>query len=421
MSDAVTQTGVITEQTWNKMTHKVHVTVQLDAAVTTAPPNLKGQKVAVTLGTVAPPVVVDPPAATPVALSGTLTKVVLESSTVIGLVVTAPLPTGFRDKDAQAYVGLTMTAASPGIQSSTGVIESAVISGTSLVLTLRVSTALTQAQADQIAAAHLAATLTLGGGSTPPVVDPPVVTPPSTGAILAAADFNDGTYGGLTNAEAPGHNKIIPDPTGAGRGNVLQISYEGAPGNDGPTADLNQYSEWKPSKKLGKPITHGQVVSFQGDLFFPANTPRFSDTAILRKGLYLRTNAPNNKECGLVFGSGGTNGDLWGISIDGGGITHGVYTYGTYRMKAGVWQRIQYELTMNSAPGKADGRFRLWVDGKLIEDHSGLAFTAAGESTSAGFDWLTIGHQREGGSGDVHISEVRYWDNVVYTDGPVNA
>jgi hypothetical protein len=46
---------------------------------------------------------------------------------------------------------------------------------------------------------------------------------------------------------------------------------------------------------------------------------------------------------------------------------------GNWRFRTGVWHRIDQEVRLNT-PGRADGRIRVWFDGRQVLDRGGLTF-----------------------------------------------
>ncbi len=62
---------------------------------------------------------------------------------------------------------------------------------------------------------------------------------------------------------------------------------------------------------------------------------------------------------------------------------------GNWRFKPGQWQRIEQELWLNQ-PGQADGRARVWVDGKLVLDQKDLIFRTAPELQIDGIFFSTF-------------------------------
>jgi hypothetical protein len=246
----------------------------------------------------------------------------------------------------------------------------------------------------------------------------PTTVSPSAVAALAAAmsqraqqqseriahDFNDGTFGPFDNS-TPGHNSIVDDPTNSGHGKVLQIKYDGV----GKNADLNQYAAWLPKSGL----SHGSTFFFRGEIYYPASTPRITDTGVLRKIIYFRTDRPGNKQCDLVLFQWGSQ---IGIDVETPNTTQ-LTKYNIFSLNIGAWNTVQLQVTTNSQPGLSDGTLRVWDNGALVYENLHIAFTSAADPASTRWSWLTFGHQREGATGDGAINEVRYWDNIVFTTG----
>ncbi|MDB4912938.1 MAG: hypothetical protein JWM95_582 [Gemmatimonadetes bacterium] len=223
---------------------------------------------------------------------------------------------------------------------------------------------------------------------------------------IATHDFNDGTFGPYTN-DTPGHNSIIADPTGAGRGSVAQVKYD-YPANGGGQIDLNQYFSLYPKTSY----SYGSTVFFRGYVYFPANTVKLTDQNVLRKLVYWRTDAPNLTQCNLVV-------LMWGDQIMMNVATspsndvsspHGVAT-----LVGDQWTRVEMQVTMNSAAAVNDGIVRLWINGSLVWERLDMRLTETTASATVKWAWWGIGHQREGDGIETTVDERRYWDNVAFS------
>jgi hypothetical protein len=85
-----------------------------------------------------------------------------------------------------------------------------------------------------------------------------------------------------------------------------------------------------------------------------------------------------------------------------------------WALPVGRWNRLELQVVMNSKPGSADGTVRVWLNGAPVDSLLNVPFDAASDPATTRWNWLTAGHQREGAAGDADISEVRYWDNLVW-------
>ncbi len=242
-------------------------------------------------------------------------------------------------------------------------------------------------------------------------VDPPVPIPtiPVGPERLAAATFDDSTFGDLTN-DTPGHNSIVDDPTASGHGKILKINYASL--SDGANADLNQFASWDPIAGL----SHGSTFYFIGQVYFPTNTAHFTDA--LRKLIYFRTNlGTDGQQCDYVLNMFGTDVGLEISAPSIGDVRWG----GLYTMPLGKWVTIEVSIAMNSAPGVRDGSTTVWINGKQVLAKTGIAFTQASDPADTRWSWLAIGTQREGTAGDTAIDELRYWDSIGFATRRIGA
>lgn len=307
---------------------------------------------------------------------------------------------------ARGTIAKALVPVSGGHPSITIVLDTTLPRGASLTILNGLKATVTITAAQQIPTPTPAPTPAPNPTPTPPPL--PVVTPPPANAsVLASANFDDGTYGSLL-AETPGHLAIIADPTNSGHGKVMQVSYACGGGQPaciqpGTTrADLNQFASWNPTAGLGL----GTTFVFKGQVFIPANTPRFTD-GTLRKLVYFRTNGSTIFDYVInLFGQ-----DV-GLEIDGANQPSARWSTG-FSMPLGQWVTLEIAITNNSKVGVKDGSTTIWINGAQVLQRTGIAFI---NTSTERWSWLAIGHQREGVDGDsTPIAEVRYWDNVVFS------
>lgn len=250
--------------------------------------------------------------------------------------------------------------------------------------------------------------------ATVPVAAPvavPVAVPAARRAVaspvIAAHDFNDGTFGPFTN-DTPGHNSIVDDPTRSGHGKVVRISYRGS-APDG-AIDLNQYF----SSPVGG---HGYGKTFfaAGDVYFPTTTLNLGDPRVLRKLFYFRVNdAESGQTTNLVLLMLGNQ-----LMINWSGPSFSINSpEALAAITPGRWSRIEMQTTMNSAPTAEDGIIRLWVDGALVYSTADVKLTEPTWRSPRWKSWW-VGHQREGNHVETSVDEERYWDNVVFSTSPI--
>jgi hypothetical protein len=245
--------------------------------------------------------------------------------------------------------------------------------------------------------------------TTPSPTDTTTKPPSAAGTVLASVNFDNGSYGAMST-DAPAHDSIVVDPTNSGHGKVLRVTYAcggGQPACVVPpntVADLNQYLWYLPANGG---VAHGQTICVNADMYVPPDTPRWTDGLVLRKLTYFWL---TGHQASVVVGSGGTNSNIYGTDTQ-----NGAGVKSQFVMQAGVWTHMQIQLTMNSTPGAKDGVFKLWINGKLVGNMTGLAYTNAGASTSTKMQTLAFGYQREGAPGEASILEYHYWDNFVFS------
>lgn len=221
------------------------------------------------------------------------------------------------------------------------------------------------------------------------VVTATPTAPPAT--ILAAADFEDGTIGPFSHHGHSGRGlyEIIPDPTGSGRGNVLHLIYLDPPTG---SSDTESYIRWSPPQD--KPITYGDTVYSYGQFYI---VPNGFDG--------------NRKLWRYYVGSqGGPGSDItiWTsqvLRVEGAGLFQNTQAPVTF----GQWHTLGVQLTMNSAQGVQDGRFRVWLDGQQVFDEN---FDPLREGVGT-LSSIRFGYQTQSTRDTVNLDDHRYWDNVV--------
>ena len=241
--------------------------------------------------------------------------------------------------------------------------------------------------------------------------DPTEPTGPFVPPNLTSADFDDGSFDALFD-ETSG-NSVIADPTGSGRGFVYRTVYQGTNGtNLDSRADLNRFVSYNPTSGL----SHGSTVFFRGDVYFPANTPNFTNGNVLRKLTYWRTDRSLNQQVDFVL-------LMWGnrLAVSVARPGHEDHKNNVFAFNAGQWYQLEIQATMNSRPGSSDGIVRVWVNGAKVYEKLDESFTQASDPASTRWNWLTVGHQREGAFDDTgapiesSIDEERYWDRVAFS------
>lgn len=214
---------------------------------------------------------------------------------------------------------------------------------------------------------------------------------PEDQTILAEADFEDGTIGPFSHHGHSGRGlyEIIPDPTGSGRGNVLHLIYlDPATGS----SDTESYILWSPPQD--KPITYGDTVYSYGQFYIVPNG--YSGN----RKLWRYYVGPQ--------GGPGSDITIWisnTLRVEGAGLYQNTQAPVTF----GQWHTLEVQLTMNSAQGVQDGRFRVWLDGQQVFDQNFDPLRQGVGTLSS----IRIGYQTQSTRDTVNLDDHRYWDNVV--------
>ena len=362
--------------------------------------------------------------AAPIARSGPVVSGTVVNG-ILSLTVTTTSADTVSTATAARYVGIRVVLTSPGLPSSRGTVTAAKVTNGTLSLTTQIDGEQPVTDADVppligvITTVTPSATAVATGQSSATTVPAAPTSARVSGSgsvrasgakLIASADFDDGTFGSLTNETSS--NSVIADPTGSGRGNVYRAVYRGMNGATMDTrADLNKFISYNPKSGL----SHGSTVFFRGDVYFPANTPNFTNGNVLRKLTYWRTDRPSNQQVDFVLNMWGNQ---LGVSVARPG--HEDHRNNIFAFNAGQWYRLEIQATMNSRPGSSDGIVRIWVNGAQVYEKLDESFTQASDPASTRWSWLTVGHQREGAFDqrgnpiENAITEERYWDDVSF-------
>lgn len=219
------------------------------------------------------------------------------------------------------------------------------------------------------------------------------------GTILAKADFENGTIGPFSHHGHSGRGlyEIIPDPTGSGRGNVLHLIYlDPATGS----SDTESYILWSPPQD--KPITYGDTVYTSGEFYIVPN------------------GYSGNRKIWRYYvgeqGGAGSDITIWisnTLRVEGAGI----YQNTEAPTPFGVWHKLEVQLTMNTAQGVKDGRFRVWLDGQQVFDEN---FDPLREGVGT-LSSIRFGYQTQSTRDTVNLDDHRYWDNLTISRSRVGA
>jgi hypothetical protein len=234
--------------------------------------------------------------------------------------------------------------------------------------------------------------------ATTPTPTPAPVAPtpaPSSSSVLAAANFDDGTFGQV--APGSGAIDIVADPTSRATGKVLRIHYANNPSAGNVDANLGVWPNGVPSIGLGDSLW------FAGD-FYVDNT-----LDAMRKLTYWSNGAGVQFITTLQPGFGPDSNQFY-MDVEG---AQSRSTYTTF-VRTRAWHHFVVSMRVNSSTSAADGLARAWIDGTLVATMTGVQWIS---SSGCAFNSWGVGYQAQA---SYAISEYRYWDNVIYSKSPLN-
>ena len=210
---------------------------------------------------------------------------------------------------------------------------------------------------------------------------------------IAVTDFSTGSSSPFTVASGSvtgnADINIMSDPTGLMGGQIARIHFVRS--STGTSPDVNRALQFRRS------VYHGQTVFFRGRIMIP--TPAANMTHAMRKLFYVQTGSPSSSFC--VIKADGT-------SLKAEVTNSRLFRIGSIPFGKPFW--IEAQITVNSAPGVADGIFRVWQDGVLVVDHNDVEWIdnqAAGQN----FNRFMFGQQAQMDAATT-FDEYRYWDNI---------
>lgn len=222
---------------------------------------------------------------------------------------------------------------------------------------------------------------------------PPVggFTPPD----IAFADMENGTTGAFTTASGSTTGSadiaIINDPTGSFGGKVVDLHFTRT--STASSVDVNRAIRHILATGLGL----GQTIFIRGQVYIP--TPASNMAAAMRKLIYVQRQ-PNDASFAVIKADGNT------LKAE---ITNNrMFSAGSIPFDQKT--SIEVQITANTAPGTANGVFRLWKNGQLVIDRSDVEWL----TTSSPFKVILFGQQSQHQLHDTTIlfDEHRYWDNL---------
>jgi uncharacterized protein YjdB len=218
---------------------------------------------------------------------------------------------------------------------------------------------------------------------------------------LANHNFNDGTFGPYWD---PWGNRsfVVDDPTGAGRGKVVQQRHAPSGGESNIGVAYTRH--------LGP----GDHVYFRGRVYVGSSGAETDTIAIQRKLLYFQ---PTKNVSGTWFAYVMT---LWGANGLNAGAGNATSATGPDANMGNVfpglrqWVTVEVYLRMNSKPGDTtvrDGGTAVWINGKEVQRHDTGLYVLHHPDDRLGL--LMFGYQVNWSGGK--IDEYRYWDDVAFS------
>jgi hypothetical protein len=238
------------------------------------------------------------------------------------------------------------------------------------------------------------------------------------GVTYAALDFNTMTASGpAIFTGSPNDDSfwnpwsvqidVIPDPTGAGRGNVGRIFYSNNP--DGFFYDDNKallVGPVGPPPTASFQIAAGQEVWFQGDFYIDNDT-----VLALRKLIYWGTSSNQDPSMVVTLSQNGTPTNQQVNLIVNQFTGVGTTDFDPGVVTAKMWVTLKVRLVNNSAANVADGILQIWFNGVQKYSTTNNVWVDSGHPT---FAWTSFGTGYQMQTVAVQNSENRYWDNVAF-------
>lgn len=219
--------------------------------------------------------------------------------------------------------------------------------------------------------------------------------------VLASADFEDGTYGDFSQGGSASYtaDAIVVDPTGSGRGNVVQLDYLAGTGSD-----VDNYLAWNPSPS--NPIGAGDTIYCYGK-FFVVDNGYTGNRKLWR--YYVGPQGSNASDLTIWMSTT--------LRIEGPLVNQGLYYQNTgATVTLNAWHELEVQMTFDSAPGAGNGSLRVWLDRVLVHEDTGLGFINAQYPT---LSVVRFGYQTQSTRDD--IPDRRYWDNLTISRSRVGA
>lgn len=210
----------------------------------------------------------------------------------------------------------------------------------------------------------------------------PTLTPPPA-SVIFSDDFESGTLSKWQDGVNPDRHRVITDASrAAGGSRYLEITYPGGdaggwltrffmPGYDSlyVSYDVQFEANWTGGTKLLN--LRGSRTDDQWSSFGQAGKCPDGAQWLATNVVMLATEDPGPIRFYTYFPGMQTEND--GVTCWGRHTGMGVTNYsGTSPITRGAWHRVEFFVRLNT-PGQSNGVQRMWVDGQLRGEWSGLA------------------------------------------------
>jgi hypothetical protein len=239
---------------------------------------------------------------------------------------------------------------------------------------------------------------------TPTPTPAPTPVPAPTGEV-GSTDFETGSSApfAAANGSTTGNAtiNIIADPTGAFGGKVARMRYASG-ANDGQK-DVNVKLNLTATTGYG----YGQTFFIYGEFFIP--TPAANMVDAQRKLFYIQRQSDTGN--GFIFLKAEDDiagGQPMKFELPKAPTGNRVISAGTISFDTKT--ELEIQITVNSAPGVADGIVRMWKNRQLIVDQTNCLLLRSG---TVRFTRFLFGDQTQAlFAADIAFDEYRYWDNL---------
>ena len=221
--------------------------------------------------------------------------------------------------------------------------------------------------------------------------------------VYAESAFTGGTISPFTDVWG-NRITVISDPTGSGRGNLVEITY--APASGGSMERALKYTH-------GSQLRYGATMWVKADLYqltgggnYDANHNR---KLFDYQGSHVRMTL-HRRDGVLRFSAvdAMTSGTETEVIAETTGIT----------INDNTWYTVEVRMVTNSADNVRDGLLEVYINGAVTPSYvrsTGLGWITENGGASY-FQGFFTGFQLTIDSGDGTYTDTRYWDNITYSD-----